>query len=98
MKYRNVGVKAGHKIFIREKTTAFDKKPLPSGSFQEFTDHKKMTTWEYAAFQKEQFKLIRQRKRIFFVLLSSSIIVAFVVLFLAGAFFEWFGDYGGLNF
>ena len=98
MKYRNVGVKAGHKLFIREKTTAFDKQSLPSGSFKKFTDHKKMTTWEYAAFQKEQFKLIRKRKRVFFILLSLSVSIAFFLLILGGFLFDWFGKYGNINF
>ncbi|GER59160.1 hypothetical protein [Patiriisocius marinus] len=98
MKYRNVGVKAGHKLFIREKTTAFDKQAIPSGSFQEFTDHKKMKTWEYAAFQKEQFKQIRKRKRTFYILLTVSIAASFIFLILGGLLYNWFGNYGNVNY
>lgn len=90
MKYRNVGVKAGHKLFIREKSTAFDKQATPSGSFQEFTDHKKMKTWEYAAFQKDQFKQIRKRKRIFYILLTVSIVASFLLLIIGGLIYNWF--------
>lgn len=98
MKYRNVGVKAGHKIFIREKSTAFDKKPLPTGTFQKFTDHKKMTTWEYAAFQKDEFIKIRQRKKRFYTVVLLSIIAAVLILILSGFLVEWFGNYGVVNF
>jgi hypothetical protein len=93
MRYRNIGVKAGHTIFIREKSTAFDKQATPSGSFQEFTDHKKMTTWEYAAFQKEEFKKIKQRKKRFYILLTLSVISAFIILFLLSILFKISNDY-----
>ena len=95
MRYRNVGVKAGHKLFIREKTTAFDKQATPSGSFQEFTDHKKMTTWEYAAFQKVQFKQIRQRKRKFYILIVCSTIAALIILYFLALLFVNAGKYTG---
>ncbi len=40
-----------------------------------------MKTWEYAAFQKEQFKVVKARKRKFYIILVASIVIG-VVLFL----------------
>ena len=90
MRYKTTGTTAGHKLFVRKRSTAFDtfeKAEVASGKFGAFTDHKEMKTWEYAAFQKEQFKEIKKRKRKFYLILISSIIVAITLSIYATTLF-----------
>lgn len=97
MRYKTTGTTAGHKLFVRKRSTAFDtfdKADVPSGTFGKFIDHKEMKIWEYAAFQKEQFKAIKKRKRKFYSLLIVSIIVALILFFMIPLFIELWNSYG----
>lgn len=97
MKYKTTGTKAGHKLFIRKRSSSFDifdNKGTPSGKFGTFTDHKEMKIWEYAAFQKEQFAAIKKRKRKFYVLLSVSIIVGVILFFSIPLIIDWWNSFG----
>lgn len=84
MKHKTVGTRAGHKIFIRERSTAFDKFNKKTSdiesSFGEMNDHKKMNTYEYAAFQKKVFKEKRKQKKKTRILIIVSIFVAIGIL------------------
>jgi accessory gene regulator protein AgrB len=91
MKYKTTGTKAGHKLFVRKRNTAFDtfnKATVGSIATGEFTDHKEMKIWEYAAFQKEQFKAIKKRKRRFYLTLVVSLVIAIILLSLLPFIFD----------
>ncbi len=93
MRYKTTGTTSGHKLFVRKRSTSFDKfekTDVPSGKFGAFKDHKEMKTWEYAAFQKEQFKAIKKRKRRFYFLLIVSIIIAISLILILPFLFEKF--------
>ncbi len=77
MKYRSTGTRQGHKIFVRKRETAFDA-PLgqTQSTFGTFEDHIEMKTWQYAAFQKEQFSKKRKEKRKRRIVLVLSLIIA----------------------
>ena len=103
MKYKTIGTKAGHKLFVRKRSTAFDtfeKADTTSRRTGEFTDHKEMKIWEYAAFQKEQFKAIKKRKKRFYTLVIASVVIAIILLLLLPYLIEVFNTlngYGGVN-
>ena len=85
MKHKTTGTRSGHKIFIRERSTAFDKFNKKTtdieSSFGAMDDHKQMNTYEYAAFQKKVFKEKRKQKKKIRVLIIVSFIIAIVLLF-----------------
>ena len=86
MKHKTVGFRAGYRLFIRERVTAFDKfnKKTDSikSSFGVLEDHKKMNTYEYAAFQKKVFKEKRRQKKRTRILIFVSFIIAIGILLL----------------
>lgn len=101
MKYKTTGTTAGHKFFVRKRSTAFDKfdkTDVPSGKFGSFTDHKEMKTWEYAAFQKEQFKAIKKRKRRFYILVFISILIALVLIIVMPFLIDLWNSLGESSF
>lgn len=81
MKYKSTGTRAGHKIFVRKRETAFDKSNTQKSTFGTLEDHKEMKTYEYAAFQKKVFeekKLQKRRKRILYLI--TAVIVLGIIL------------------
>ncbi len=92
MKHKTTGTRAGHKIFIRERSTAFDKFDKKSSdiksSFGEMNDHKHMKTYEYASFQKKLFKEKKRQKKRIRILIVVSILIAIVLLLLSPYFIE----------
>lgn len=97
MRYKTTGTTSGHKLFVRNRSTAFDKFEnidVPSGKFGVFTDHKEMKTWEYAAFQKKQFRQIKKRKRRFYLLLTFSIVLAIILFFMIPFIIELWNSFG----
>lgn len=82
MKYKTVGVTLGHKLLIRKRESAFDKKrSISTGVTDEFSDHTAMKSHEFAAFQKRMFyQRKKDRKRRRMVLLITFIITLFIVI------------------
>ncbi|RMA64651.1 hypothetical protein [Ulvibacter antarcticus] len=101
MKYKTTGLKAGHKIFIRKRESAFDNGlRLKDSTFGTFEDHKEMKTYEYAAFQKKVFEENRILKRKRNILIIITIIaVVLILLSLPFLYDELFsGDYQKVKF
>lgn len=97
MRYKTTGTKAGHKLFVRNRSTAFDtfeNIDVPSSKFGAFTDHKEMKTWEFAAFQKGQFAAIKKRKKRFYFLVVISIVVALTLFFMVPSLIDWWTSFG----
>ena len=81
MKYKTTGTRAGHKVFVRERETAFDKNTTnKNGSFEPLVDHKEMKTYEYAAFQKKVFKEKRRQKQKYYLIIFITAIVIFIII------------------
>lgn len=82
MKYKSTGTRAGHKLFVRKRETAFDKNhTLKNSSFESFEDHKEMKTYEYAAFQKKVFEEKRRRKKKYYLIILITVICVITILF-----------------
>ena len=82
MKYKSTGTRAGHKIFVRKRETAFDKNyKLKNSSFESLDDHKEMKTYEYAAFQKQVFKEKRRQKKRYYLIVFLTVIGVILILF-----------------
>ncbi|MEZ4777752.1 MAG: hypothetical protein R2786_00010 [Flavobacteriaceae bacterium] len=86
MKYKTVGVTLGHKLLIRKRETAFDKKrSISTGITEDFSDHTEMKSHEFAAFQKRMFrqrKKDRKRRRIILFItfiITLLLIIGFVI-------------------
>ena len=83
MKYKGVGTRMGHKLIIRKRESAFDKKKrVVHSSFGTLEDHTEMKTWEYASFQKAQFAKRRSERRKRNIIFIISGILAILVLIL----------------
>mgnify|MGYP001046713058 CR=1 FL=1 len=82
MKYKSTGTLTVHKVYVRQRETAFDKNFKPKdSSFSSFEDHKEMKTYEYAAFQKKVFKEKRRQKRKYHLIILLTVIAAAIILF-----------------
>lgn len=82
MKYKSRGTRAGHKIFIRKRETAFDKKVTPkTNSSASIENHTEMNTYEYAAFQKKLFEKKAKEKRNKRILILFTCIVLIAIYF-----------------
>lgn len=97
MKYKSTGTRAGHKIFIRKRESAFDKSQTPNSTFGTLEDHKEMKTYEYAAFQKKVFKEkdIQKRKRRILFLITAVIVL--LIILAAPSIFTYFFNTDYLN-
>jgi lipopolysaccharide/colanic/teichoic acid biosynthesis glycosyltransferase len=93
MKYRGITTKNG-KTFIRKRKSVFETKDFSRSKFSEFTDHTEMKTWEYAAFQKEQFNQIKKRRRRFYITVIAATIIAFMLVFLIPFIIEFVRSFG----
>ena len=82
MKYKTVGVTLGHKLLIRKRETAFDKKrSISTGITDEFSDHTEMKSHEFAAFQKRMFQQLKKdRKRHRMMLFITFIITLLLII------------------
>lgn len=66
----------------RNKRVLFDKRQTASRSqFGEFVDHKKMNTYEYAAFQKKVFAEKRRQKKRYYLIVFLTVIGVVLILF-----------------
>ena len=88
MKYTGITTKNG-KTFVRNRESIFDNYDPRESKFKKFTDHKEMKTWEYAAFQKEQFNEIKRRRRHFWKLLIISTLLAIIIISLVPTITDW---------
>ena len=65
----------------RNKRVHFDKnKTHQKSSFGDFVDHKKMKTYEYAAFQKKVFEDKRRQKRKYYLIIFLTVIGVVIIL------------------
>ncbi len=81
MKYRTTGTRLGHKLFVRNRETAFDKKRNSLINNDSILDHSKMKGHEFAAFQKKIFlQKKKDRKRRKMILLISVVLTILIVI------------------
>ncbi len=67
----------------RNKRNQFDKNKIGKGTnYGDFIDHKKMNTYEFAAFQKKVFKEKRRQKRKYYLVVFLTIIIVVIILLL----------------
>lgn len=84
MKYRNAGPTMGHKLYIRKRETAFEKKVVYSNESSlgsEIEAHRTMNIHEYATFQKEQFKKRKEENKKRRGLIVLTIIIVLILVF-----------------
>lgn len=77
----------------RNRRTAFDKKAANQrSSFGELINHKKMTTYEFAAFQKKVYKekSLQKRRRIILILITivTVILILWMIPYVVEAIFD----------
>lgn len=67
----------------RTKRNQFDKNKIGKGnSYGDFVDHRKMNTYEYAAFQKKVFKEKRRREHKYYLVIFITVIGVVIILLL----------------
>ena len=73
----------------RNKRNQFDKNKIGKGTnYGDFIDHKKMNTYEYAAFQKKVFEEKRRRKQKYYLIIFLTVIGVIIILFIISAVFN----------
>lgn len=84
MKYKGIGTRAGHKLFVRNRETAFDKTIVAkSNSISTLKADKEMKTYEFAALQKKLFKekaKARKRKKIILIITIVIVLLIFALI------------------
>ncbi|MGJ8666288.1 MAG: hypothetical protein ACSHW7_07985 [Patiriisocius sp.] len=98
MKYTTHGTTGNHKILIRNRETIFDTSTQSKSTFGSFENHTEMKTWEFAAFQKEQFAKKKKERKRFWLLLLVSTIAALIAFFLAPLIMDSLMKAGGVKF
>jgi hypothetical protein len=70
----------------RNKKSQFYKNKTGTGSnYGDFVDHKKMNTYEYAAFQKKVFKEKRRQKWKYYLIILLTVIIVIIILLIISA-------------
>lgn len=75
----------------KKRNSVFEKdKNQSKSNFGEFVDHKKMNTYEHAAFQKKIFKERKRIKKRNRILLIASFIIAIILLSTLPSIFRYY--------